>query len=948
LLVSIAIVIAIAVLSMGIGLMFTTAEIRKTMESDMELVGKVADSLITHDIELIKSDAATVVGYVVGSSDDQLPTILHEQLDVHESYLALTVISRDGTMVSTGTAPVTDENREMDAVQKAFDGTANISTSYRDPTAGLVFYVCAPVSTDRILAITIPGMHFNDTLDDFQVWDTGYVFMIDNEGTFLASKDSEAVTNRVNLIATQRRNPSQDIAEAAAFFEKMLGGGSGVGEYFYYGAERVCAYRTITGSTNDWCIGVIAPVGETPLIAVQNGLLLSSLLLILLGVIVAMFLSRSIAKPFEDLEVQNVQLEELSQQAQNASETKSHFLANMSHEIRTPLNAVIGLSDLTLSGNAVQGEVRENLESIYRGGTTILGIVNDILDLSKIESGKIEIIPVDYDLASLINDTITLNIVRIGSKPIDFNLSIDEDLISRLYGDELRVKQILNNLLSNAFKYTEEGTVNLKIGTERSGDSVWLTVAVADTGIGIREKDIIKLFSDYNQVDTANNRKIEGTGLGLSIAKRMAQLMDGDIAVESVYGQGSTFTVRVRQGFVTAIPVGEDVARNLRNFDYSDKKRALNAMFVRVRIPYARVLVIDDVQSNLDVARGMMKQYALQVDCVRSGQEAIDLIRDGQVRYNALFMDHMMPGMDGIEATRIIREEIGTSYAREVPIIALTANAILGNEKMFLDNGFQAFLSKPIDIMRLDAVIRQWVRDKDLERALKEEDEDAFERRSGKDSRRKAERRSGLDRRDDGTLWKIDGLDLKLLVDRFGGDEGSAIEALRSYVVNTPELLTSLQAPALGNLPAYAINVHGLKGSSYGICAERIGKLAESLEYAAKHDKLDYITDNNDLLITMTEALIAITASMLDEIEQQNARDALDAPDPALLAQLAEASRAYSMDMVDEAITALDAYVYESGQDLVNWLKARAADAEFDAIAERLAQEDVREGATNG
>jgi signal transduction histidine kinase len=377
------------------------------------------------------------------------------------------------------------------------------------------------------------------------------------------------------------------------------------------------------------------------------------------------------------------QLQEALKTAQDASEAKSSFLAHMSHEMRTPLNAVIGLADLILQAGGLNEEASLYLDRIYNAGQTLLSTVNDLLDISKIEAGKLELVPVNYGLSGLINDAVAQSIMRIGEKPIKFVLDINEDLPAGLYGDDLRIKQILNNLLSNAFKYTSEGTVTLSMESEREGDSVWMTVKVRDTGKGIRLKDMNTLFKDYVKMDLKANRKIEGTGLGLSITKKIVEMMDGSIAAESEYGKGSVFIVKFRQQFVTDETIGAEAVKKIKNFRYSEKNPNKHARFIRIRLPYARVLVVDDVVTNLDVAKGMMKPYAMQVDCVTGGQEAIDLVRAEEVLYNAIFMDQMMPGIDGLETTRIIREEIGTEYARTVPIIALTANAIVGNEEMF-------------------------------------------------------------------------------------------------------------------------------------------------------------------------------------------------------------------------------------------------------------------------
>jgi CheY-like chemotaxis protein len=318
---------------------------------------------------------------------------------------------------------------------------------------------------------------------------------------------------------------------------------------------------------------------------------------------------------------------------------------------------------------------------------------------------------VEYDVASFLNDIITLNIVRIGEKAITFKLDIDESMPKRLFGDDLRVKQVLNNLLSNAFKYTEQGTVTLSVNVEKVPDTsgtIWVDFSISDTGMGIRKEDIAKLFNDYNQVDTKANRKIEGTGLGLSITKNFVEMMGGEITVESEYGKGTTFRARICQGFVTDTPIAKETVENLRNFRYTDKKKQAQGKIVRADLSYARVLVVDDFPMNLDVAAGMLRKYKMQVDCVQSGREAVDSIQAGEPVYNAVFMDHMMPGMDGVEATKLIRA-LGTGYAEKIPIIALTANAVAGSEQMFLENGFNAFLPKPFNAPLLDSVIKQWI-----------------------------------------------------------------------------------------------------------------------------------------------------------------------------------------------------------------------------------------------
>jgi signal transduction histidine kinase/DNA-binding response OmpR family regulator len=614
------------------------------------------------------------------------------------------------------------------------------------------------------------------------------------------------------------------------------------------------------------------------------------------------------------------------EEALSGTRAKSDFLANMSHEIRTPLNAIIGFSELMLDDSSIQSEPRANLEKIYNAGVTLLGIVNDILDISKIESGKFELIPIEYDMPSLINDTTTLNIMRIGSKPIQFSLQIDETLPHKLFGDELRVKQVCNNLLSNAFKYTKEGVVEWRVSSKRDGDSVWLTLSVSDSGIGIRQEDIEKLFSAYNQLDKKSNRMVEGTGLGLSITKRLVEAMDGTVVVESEYGKGSTFTVCLRQKFVSNISIGAEVVESLKNFHYSIQKRDRRTKLIRARIPYAKVLVVDDTTANLDVAKGMLKPYGMQVDCVTSGPATIKLIREGVPKYNAIFMDHMMPGMDGIEATRIIREEIGTDYAKNIPIIALTANAIAGNADMFLQNGFQEFLSKPIDRIRLDTVINRWVRDKKLEKELS--DSPAGESDT-------LDKRSEFDRREF-DKWQINGLDFEKGLERFSGDAKSYLDVLKSYASNTPSLLDKALKCTEEGLPDYAIIVHGIKSSSNSIGAGMIGAKAEALEHAAKAGDTAFVLLNNDAFIQAVQKLIADLSVMLLNFEAENPKPRKAEPDAGVLADLLRSCEEYDIDGVDVAMAVLEGCEYESGSEMVKWLREQVNVMGFKQMAERL------------
>ena len=396
-------------------------------------------------------------------------------------------------------------------------------------------------------------------------------------------------------------------------------------------------------------------------------------------------------------------------EAEAANKAKSSFLSTMSHEIRTPMNAILGITEIQLQNENLDQSVKEALNKIYVSGDMLLGIINDILDLSKIEAGKLELIIAKYEIASLISDTAQLNMMRIGSKPIEFELEIDEHIPLHLMGDELRVKQIMNNVLSNAFKYTTAGMVKMSISAEQDSsdeENVIVIFSVSDTGQGMSKEQVERLFDEYSRFNTEANRSTEGTGLGMSITQNLVRLMGGEIFIESELGKGSMFRIHLPQKKADSRVLGKELAENLKQFRTNSRAQMKRVQIARELMPYGSVLVVDDVETNIYVAKGLLAPYELKFDSADSGYEAIEKIKNGNV-YDIVFMDHMMPKMDGMEATKIIR---GMKY--DHPIIALTANAVAGQADIFLGNGFNDYISKPIDVRQLNVVLNKFIRDK--------------------------------------------------------------------------------------------------------------------------------------------------------------------------------------------------------------------------------------------
>lgn len=394
------------------------------------------------------------------------------------------------------------------------------------------------------------------------------------------------------------------------------------------------------------------------------------------------------------------QLIELKEDAERANEAKSSFLARMSHEIRTPINAVLGMNEMILR-ETESDNIREYALNIHGAGKTLLSIINDILDLSKIESSKMEIIEHNYNLGDMLIDIENMIAMRAEEKNLTLRIEADSELPRNLYGDEMRIKQCIINLLTNSVKYTQEGSVTLKVDcVDHKDNIIGLRITVADTGIGIKEQELHMLFNPFTRLDMMRNKSVEGTGLGLSITKRLIGMMNGELTVESEYGSGSTFSFVISQRVVGTKTLGDYKAAADDAAVQNDKDRK---PFIA---PKAKILAVDDNRVNITVVKGLLKRLKVQFDSALSGQECLDKVR--QKHYDIIFLDHMMPEMDGMETLQKMKQMEG--YIQNPPVvIALTANALVGAKEEYIQAGFEDYLSKPIDLVRLEELVCRYL-----------------------------------------------------------------------------------------------------------------------------------------------------------------------------------------------------------------------------------------------
>lgn len=549
------------------------------------------------------------------------------------------------------------------------------------------------------------------------------------------------------------------------------------------------------------------------------------------------------------------QSEKKKQQAIMAREAQAKFLANMSHEIRTPINAIIGMNEMIIRESKNE-TIQNYAHNIQSASNMLLGLINDVLDFTKIESGQLELVEDTYNLASLLHDEMLLLNTRASGKPLSTKLDIDPRLPSCLWGDELRIKQVITNLLSNAVKYTNQGSVTLKVFFKQSDtDSIDLCFSVTDTGMGIKNEDLSKLFDSFKRLELKKNRTIEGTGLGLNIVKQIVDLMHGDIVVESDYGKGSTFTVSIPQKIMDKKPI-DDIDTILTKS--SKEKDTAHKLFTA---PDAAILIVDDNSMNLSLMKELLKRSKMNIDLASSGKKCLELTK--QKKYNIIFMDHMMPELDGVETLNLLRAD-KSNPNQDSTVIALTANAIAGCREMYLEYGFNDYFSKPVHADKLDELILQYLPDElvHIEYADGDKDkEDLTDNKTEQSSANAVTNKNDIENEKSSDLLYIDReTGIHYCMDSEDFYKEILSEFCKLITEYLPQLDTHFQSRDWKN---YAILAHSLKSSAINIGATNFSKLSLQHELAGKEENADFITAEYSDYITTLKNLIKTIEKML-------------------------------------------------------------------------------------
>ena len=815
---------------------------------------------------------------------------------------------------------------------EAAKGGIGISGPYTDPETGkpvISLSITARDEKGEKYGTLVLGFDFSTIskyVESIHFTNAGYGFLCDENFTVIAHPDKQYINMKLG-----------DYAGYPPLIRKLLGNPGETFSLRLLNPKGIHVMAIARQIYNGWYITLATPVSAYYRDVYSMALTLSVLGATFMSGLVIIVIRLSLSKARSD--------------EQNLG--KSTFLARMSHEIRTPMNSILGMTEL-IQRKKASGEIQEYIEIINQSGKNLLAIINDILDFSKIESGRLQIQNRDYQLASVINDMVNIMRPRVAEKSLDFIVNVESAIPGQLYGDDMRLRQVLTNLLSNAVKYTRRGYISLEVGMEKIDEkTIKLILAVKDSGIGIKPEEREKLFNEFARIDSVTNKGIEGTGLGLVITRALCRAMGGDVTVTSEYGNGSVFCAVITQEYDSDKPIAcivndekkrvlfydwrleyinsiKSSLENLRveyeyvsefqeftkalangdfNYAFVSSKYALDCidipatreiplnlavmvepgevsvyrevssvllpvysvtianvlnnvsgellyhdkkLSIQFTAPTANILIVDDIATNLRVAKELMAMYKMNIQTCMSGPEAIQLVSNN--RFDIVFMDHMMPDMDGIETTALIRAiDSDNEYYQKLPIIALTANAVSGQREIFLEKGIDDFLAKPIEMQKLDEILEKWL---PVEKLCKTE-----QPIGGDEAKPEKEE-----------IISIQGIDAAKGQRNCGGNFQIYLEILSDFSNDAESRLADIsEALAEGNIDLYTTLVHALKGAARNIGAIEIGEKAAWLERSSEKGSLSEINEKTGELKDDVLALINNVKSELGKYEADRA-----------------------------------------------------------------------------